>query len=402
MSGLHQPLVGVQVVTLEQAVAAPLCSRHLADLGANVIKIERLDGGDFARSYDDFVDGLSSTFVWLNRNKRSIALDLKSEQGREILLMLLERADIFLCNLSPGALDRIVSKDVLNERCPRLIRCSISGYGPVGAYNNRKAFDLLLQGEAGVTMSTGDKGNPAKPGVSLADLGSGVYALAAALSGLYAREHTGRGVDIDIAMFDVLLDWMSPLLLPYSHAGIEIEPAGLRHATITPYGPFRTRDNKTINIAVQNDSQWQRLCRRVLENETLAADDRLTRNMGRLENREYTESSVATAVSCLDSSVLEERLNSAGIPWGYLRSVPEVAAHPVLRDDTRWINVGLPNDSHVRVIEGPLGAAGSGMPVARVPRLGEHTREVLSELGLEDERIDELIDSATVSADGGV
>ena len=235
------PLAGLRVVALEQAVAAPLCSRHLADLGADVIKVERVDGGDFARGYDSFVHGMASHFVWLNRGKRSVALDVKDARGRAALLALTDTADVLVSNLGAGALDRIVPDAELAARNPRLIRCAISGYGPSGPYRDRKAYDLIVQGEAGVTASTGEPGHPAKPGVSLADLAGGIYAAAGILAALHARERTGRGEQVHIAMFDVLVEWMAPLLLAYREAGIDLPPACTRHATITPVRPVHRR-----------------------------------------------------------------------------------------------------------------------------------------------------------------
>jgi len=301
MTPTATPLAGLRVVALEQAVAAPLCSRHLADLGADVIKVERVDGGDFSRDYDTYVDGMSSHFVWLNRNKRSLALDLKSEQGKGILLRLLERADVLLSNLAPGALDRLVADEEIAARNPALIRCAISGYGPAGPYQHRKAFDLLVQGEAGVTANTGDPGHPAKPGVSLADLGGGIYATASILAALHQRHATGRGAKLHIAMFDVLVEWMTPLLLAHTEGGVGIEPAGTRHATITPYGPFPTASGPPVNIAVQNERQWVALCAALGET-AMAADPRLRRNDGRLRHRATVEASIARATGRLSAA----------------------------------------------------------------------------------------------------
>ena len=225
MSDTNGPLAGLRIIALEQAVAAPLCSRHLADLGADVIKVEKPGGGDFSRDYDTFVRGMASHFVWLNYRKRSVVLDLKLPAGKDALLRLLETADVFLSNLSPGAVERIVSEAELEEVNPRLVTCQISGYGPTGPYRERKAFDLLVQGEAGVTANTGLPGEPAKPGVSLADLGGGIYAATAILAALRSRDMTGRGERIHIAMFDVLAEWMSPLLLAHREGGVDIQPA---------------------------------------------------------------------------------------------------------------------------------------------------------------------------------
>jgi crotonobetainyl-CoA:carnitine CoA-transferase CaiB-like acyl-CoA transferase len=382
------PLAGLRVVALEQAVAAPLCSRHLADLGADVIKVEMPGGGDFSRDYDTFVNGMASHFVWLNYGKRSVALDVKSSDGRASLLRLLETADVFLSNLSPGAVERIVSDPELEQLNPRLVTCQISGYGPSGPYRERKAFDLLVQGEAGVTANTGLPDAPAKPGVSLADLGGGIYAATAILAALRSRDRTGRGERLHISMFDVLTEWMSPLLLAYREGGATIEPAGTRHATITPYGPFLATDGTVVNIAVQNDRQWQLLCG-VLGLDDLARDERLRQNSGRLQHREEVEDAVAKAVSTWSPAGLADALDRAGVPWGRLNQTADVARHPQLEAGQRWRDVDLPNGESVSVLAPPFRFARGGGQAdrPRVPALGEHTREVIDELTNEREAL---------------
>ncbi len=380
MSASKGPLAGLRIIALEQAVAAPLCSRHLADLGADVIKVERPGGGDFSRDYDTFVRGMASHFVWLNYRKRSVVLDLKSPAGKDALLRLLETADVFLSNLSPGAVERIVSEAELEELNPRLVTCQISGYGPTGPYRERKAFDLLVQGEAGVTANTGLPGEPAKPGVSLADLGGGIYAATAILAALRSRDMTGRGERIHIAMFDVLAEWMSPLLLAHREGGADIQPVGTRHATITPYGPFVSVDGSTLNIAVQNDRQWLLLCG-VLGLDNLASDDRLVKNSGRLVHRGEVEDAVANAVSTWTSVELEVALDQAGVPWGHLNQTADVARHPQLDAGRRWRPVCLPSGETVSVVAPPFRFAGWELQdTPRVPALGEHTNEALTEL----------------------
>ena len=396
------PLAGLRVVALEQAVAAPLCSRHLADLGADVIKVERVDGGDFARGYDGFVHGMSSHFVWLNRGKRSVALDVKDERGRAALLALTDTADVLVSNLGAGALERIVTDAELAARNPRLIRCAISGYGPSGPYAGRKAYDLIVQGEAGVTANTGEPGHPAKPGVSLADLGGGIYAVAGILAALHARERTGCGEQVHIAMLDVLVEWMSPLLLAYREAGIDLPPAGTRHATITPYGPFTASDGITVNIAVQNDRQWQGVCA-VLGLAELAADPLVEHNAGRLAHRELVESAVAAAAAATDSAALTAALDAAGVPWGLLNDVAGVAAHPQLAAGDRWIPARLP-DGELAAVPAPpfrLGAEGE-QPALReeVPGLGADTRAVLASAGLDEAQIRALLDSGIAAEPG--
>jgi len=273
---MRQALAGIRVIAIEQAVAAPLCTRHLADLGADVIKVERPQQGDFARDYDDFVRGHSSHFVWLNRGKRSIALDLKSPDGRRVLLELLRTADVLVCNLAPGALERIVGDAELAEINPCLVRCYVSGYGTSGPYAGRKAYDLLVQGEAGTIAVTGTPQQRAKPGVSLADL---------------------AGQRLDISLFEVLLEWMSPSLLAQKYTGHTPEPAGLGHASIVPYGPYSTADGKEILLAVQTDGQWRRLCSSVLKDTPLIADPVLSTNAGRLRNRARVEAAVQESLA---------------------------------------------------------------------------------------------------------
>jgi len=395
------PLAGLRVVAIEQAVAAPLCSRHLADLGADVIKIERLGSGDFARDYDTFAKGMSSHFVWLNRGKRSVALDLKSDAGRDVLLTLLDTADVFVTNLSPGAVDRIVPDEVLTQRNPRLVRCAISGYGPGGPYQDRKAFDLLVQGEAGVTVNTGVPGHPAKPGVSLADLGAGIYAATAILAAIRHRDLTGVGDKVHIAMFDVLVEWMSPLLIAYAEAGIEIPPAGTRHATITPYGPFTAGDGVTLNIAVQNDRQWIALCTCIGAPE-LSDDQSLLHNSGRLARREYVEQGVAAAVARYPSAELVTKLDAAGVPWGRMNDVADVVAHPQLAAGDRWVRAVLPSKETAQVVATPFrfagqpGLRGDG---ATVPAVGQDTADVLAEIGYPATAVQDMVNQGAVAID---
>jgi itaconate CoA-transferase len=398
--GNSLPLSGLRVVALEQAVAAPLCSRHLADLGADVIKVERVDGGDFARGYDSFVHGMASHFVWLNRGKRSIALDVKTERGRAVLLALTDTADVLVSNLGAGALDRIAADDELAARNPRLIRCAISGYGPSGPYRDRKAYDLIVQGEAGVTASTGEPGHPAKPGVSLADLAGGIYAVAGILAALHARERTGRGEQVHVAMLDVLVEWMSPLLLAYREAGIEVPPAGTRHATITPYGPFTAGDGAAVNIAVQNDRQWQALCA-ALGLAQLAADPRVAHNAGRLAHRDLVEGAVAAAAAAHTRDSLTAALDAAGIPWGLLNGVAGVAAHPQLAAGDRWIPARLPGGEVAAVPAPPFRLGPDGPPAALrdvVPALGADTRAVLAAAGLDEAQVSALLADGIVGS----
>ncbi|RYJ25805.1 L-carnitine dehydratase/bile acid-inducible protein F [Streptomyces sp. L-9-10] len=381
-------LRGVRVIAVEQAVAAPLCTRHLADLGAEVIKIERPGGGDFARGYDEAVHGLASHFVWLNRGKRSVVLDLKAEPGRKVLRRLLRDADVLVSNLAPGALERIVPDEELARLNPRLVRCYLSGYGATGPYATRKAYDALVQGEAGTITATGTPETPAKPGVSLADLAGGTYALTAVTAALYARERTGLGKRIDVALFDVLLEWMSPLLLAELHAGSAPPPAGLRHASIAPYGPYTTAEGQDVLIAVQNEGQWRRLCRTVLDEPGLLDDPAFASNTSRVRHRERTERAVQARLSGLSTAEVTERLERADVPYARLNQIGEVLDHPQAAATGRWSEATLPDGRAVRVVTSPLHREPEAPGGRRVPALGEHTADVLRELGLSQAEMD--------------
>ncbi|MFD5784638.1 CaiB/BaiF CoA transferase family protein [Streptomyces sp. NPDC126933] len=377
-------LRGIRVIAVEQAVAAPLCTRHLADLGAEVIKIERPGGGDFARGYDESVHGQASHFVWLNRGKRSVVLDLKSEPGRHVLRRLLREADVLVCNLAPGALHRIVTDEELAALNPRLVRCYLSGYGASGPYAGRKAYDALVQGEAGTITATGTPETPAKPGVSLADLAGGTYALTAVTAALYARERTGLGRRIDVALFDVLLEWMSPLLLAEMHSGSAPRPAGLRHASIAPYGPYTTADGKDVLIAVQNEGQWSRLCRTVLRAPALLEDPAFASNSARVRHRERTERAVQARLITLSTAEVTDRLERADVPYARLNQITDVLAHPQAEATGRWSQATLPDGRTVRVVTSALHRDPEPPGGRRVPGLGEHTAQVLRELGLSE------------------
>ncbi len=385
---MRQALAGIRVIAVEQAVAAPLCTRHLADLGADVIKVERPHHGDFAREYDDFIRGHSSHFVWLNRGKRSIALDLKSSEGRRVLIELLRTADVLVCNLAPGALERIAADAELEELNPRLVRCYLSGYGTSGPYAGRKAYDLLVQGEAGTLAVTGTPQERAKPGVSLADLAAGTYALAAINAALLERSRTGHGQRLDISLFEVLLEWMSPSLLTQKYTGRTPEPSGLRHASIVPYGPFSTGDGKEVLLAVQNDGQWGRLCAGVLEDTALLADPVLATNAGRLRNRARVETAVQESLSTMPLALAIERLEAADIPHALLNQVVDVVNHPQAVGAGRWSPTTLSDGQEVEVVTSPFHTSPDPRGRARVPGLGEHTDEVLHELGLQTQTLD--------------
>jgi crotonobetainyl-CoA:carnitine CoA-transferase CaiB-like acyl-CoA transferase len=371
-------------VALEQAVAAPFCTRHLADLGADVVKVERVDGGDLARGYDSVVGGESAYFVWLNRGKRSVALDVKAPAGRTVLEALLERADVFVHNLGPGAVDRLgLGWDALHARWPALISCAISGYGRDGPYRERKAFDLLLQGEAGLLSVTGTPEAPARVGISIADISAGMYAFAAVLTALYERASGGQGRLIDISMLECLAEWMTQPIYHQLYGGGPPPRTGTHHATIVPYGPYRTGGG-WVNLAVQTEGQWERLCRVVLRRPELVADPRFGTNERRVVNRAALEPLVESVLAAEPHGEVVDRLERADVPHGTVNDVAGLVAHPQLAARGRWIAVDTPAGrvpalAHPLNLEGIAGVAG---PAGRVPALGEHTAEVCRELGL--------------------
>jgi itaconate CoA-transferase len=373
--GAGLPLWGIQVVALEQAVAAPLCSRHLHDLGADVVKVERPDGGDFSRHYDDAVSGLSANFVWLNHGKRSVALDLRTEDGKAALSGLLTGADVFVHNLGPGSLDRLgFGWDAVHAMNPRLVWCAISGYGADGPLRDRKGFDLLLQGEAGILAVTGTPAAPAKVGVAIGDLAAGIYAASAIMAVLYERERTGTGRRIDISLFDVLAEWMSyPVLLAAN--GRAFEPAGAHHARIVPYGPFRCGDGRLVILAVQNDGQWRRLCGALGHREW--ADQPAWSTMdGRLDDRPDLERRIEQALSAWTADDAIARLEAADVPVGSVNGLADVVTHPQLVERGRWVE----QDSEVgpvRVVTHPFDIEGMPRRRGRIPALGEHTHDLV-------------------------
>lgn len=378
-------LSGVRVVALEQAVSAPLCTRHLADLGADVIKLERPPHGDFARRYDSVVNGQSAHFVWLNRGKRSVELDIGTPAGTRIISALLSKADVFVHNLGPGSVDRLgFGWQEIHSRWPSLISCAISGYGPDGPYSARKAFDLLLQGEAGVLAVTGTADQPAKVGVSFADICSGMYALSSISAALYDRRHTGKGRRIEISMFESLAEWMTVPVYYQVYSGKAPLREGMRHSVIAPYGPYRAGDGGLVNLAVQNEAQWRRLCEQVLEKPELLTDPRFASNELRVRNRLELEPLIEGILSRWTSSEIEARLAAADIPYGHVNTVAELVEHQQLAARNRWLEI----DSEaglVRALAHPFNISGVSQARSAVPRFGEHTSEVMAELGIEEQ-----------------
>jgi crotonobetainyl-CoA:carnitine CoA-transferase CaiB-like acyl-CoA transferase len=370
------------VVSLEQAVAAPFATRQLADLGARVIKVERARTGDFARGYDQAVLGQASYFVWLNRGKESVELDVKSEHGQQVLAALLARADVFVQNLAPGAADRLgLSAAALRARHPRLICCSVSGYGPDGPYASKKAYDLLVQCEAGLLSVTGTPEAPAKAGISVADIAAGMYAYAGVLTALYERERTGTGSAFEVAMLDALGEWMSQPVLFSEYGGHPPPRTGARHASISPYGPYQAADGQVF-VGLQNNREWAVLCTDVLHRPELIADPRFATNTNRVSNDDQLTAIIEAELAGMSADEAVATLDAAGIATARLRTPAEFAAHPQLAARDRWRAVGTPAGA-VRVLLPPVTVPGREPALGRVPKLGEHTAAVLAELGLD-------------------
>jgi itaconate CoA-transferase len=374
---IRLPLDGITVVTLEQAVAAPFATRQLADLGARVIKVERPDGGDFARGYDHVVHGESSAFVWLNRGKQSVQLDLKADI--ETLHRLLERADVLVANLAPAALERLgLTVPALRRRHPGLIVCVISGYAPTGPNPAKKAYDALIQAEAGLMSLTGTPSGPAKVGISIADISAGTYAYSGVLAAIRHRDVTGEALPVEVSLFGALAEWMAYPLYYTQHSGVAPMPMGTAHPTIAPYGAFAAADG-SLMIAVQNEREWLRLCAEVLDAPELATDERFCSNSQRVANRAALDETIGTRFAEHPSAVLIERLDAAGIAWGRLTALGDLAAHPELAGADRWMDTRTANGS-VRTLRPPGVPGGRCAEGGAVPALGEHTATVLAEL----------------------
>ena len=376
-----KPFDNLTVVSLEQAVAAPFATRQLADLGARVIKIERPGTGDFARAYDATVHGQSSYFVWLNRSKESLTLDLKRPGGSEILNRLLERADVFVQNVAPGAPDRLgTAPHDLHKRYPQLIVCSVSGYGTSGPFANRRAYDLLVQSEAGLLSLTGTPDQPSKVGISVADIAAGMYAYSGILTALLARAAHGRGAIVDVSLFDALAEWMSAPAAYTAYGGSTPARTGPHHASIAPYGPVRTKDAQTIYLAVQNAREWTRLCVEVLFRPELADDPRFATNPLRVQNREALDQAIAAVVGGLTAAELTTRLDAAQIAHARMSTMADFVAHPQLSDRDRWQEIDTPA-GRVRTLAPPVTIAGEAPRLGPMPALGAHTDAILRELG---------------------
>ena len=391
-----RPLDGITVVSLEHAIAAPFCTRQLADLGARVIKVERPGGGDFARGYDTQVDGLCSHFVWVNRSKESLTLDLKQPSAIAALKTLLKTADVLVQNLAPGAAARMgLTAEILQKDNPKLILCDISGYGSDGPYRDKKAYDLLIQSEAGFLSITGTPENPSKAGNSIADIAAGMYAYTNILAALLQRGKTGKGSVIDISMLESLTEWMS-FPLYYAYKGAEPPPRnGASHATIYPYGPFKAGDGKTVMLGLQNEREWVQFCETVLENPALAQDERFDRNFKRNEKRAELLDIIDTCFGGLTSEQLIARLEKAQIANAHLNDMEGLWKHEQLKARNRWTQVDTPNGAIAALLPPGLNSS-YDYRMDPIPAIGDHTDSILKELGLGES------DIASMKASGAI
>jgi crotonobetainyl-CoA:carnitine CoA-transferase CaiB-like acyl-CoA transferase len=376
-----RPLDGITVVSLEQAVAAPFASRQLADLGARVIKIERPGTGDFARQYDETVNGESSYFVWLNRSKESLTLDLKDEQGRAILQDLLSRADVFIQNLAPGATTRMgLDAATLATELSRLIVCDISGYGNTGPWADRKAYDMIVQAEAGLLSLTGTPETPSKVGISIADIAAGMYAYSGILAALIHRSSTGIATPVEVSLFEALSEWMGAPAYFTEYSGRSPSRVGAEHATIAPYGPFPTADGGVVVLAIQNEREWARFCSEFLGDPALTTDPRFIRNSARVANRRELSARVGETMITLQTADAVDALDRAQVANGRINTISDLITHPSLAGRNRWRDVVSPGGT-IRALLPPANLAGVMPRMDPIPTVGEHTDSILAELG---------------------
>ena len=384
------PLEGITVVALEQAVAAPFATRQLADLGARVVKVERPGTGDFARHYDETVEGMASHFVWLNRSKESMTLDLKGEGAGEVLGRLVSSADVFVQNLAPGAAERLgLGAGELRKRHPRLVYCGISGYGEGGPYTEKKAYDLLVQCEAGLVSITGTEETPSKVGISVADIAAGMYAYSGILSALFRRERTGEGATLEVSMLEALGEWMGFPAYFAGYGGEEPKRSGASHAAIAPYGPFACADGQTVFLGIQNEREWAAFCSGVLERPGMAEDGRFRTNTRRVENREALHAEIDRVFSRLPSDEAIARLEAAGVANARMRTVRGFLDHPQLEARGRWREFSSPAGP-LRGLLPPATLEGTEPAMAPIPAVGEHTEAILRELGYDEAGISAL------------
>ncbi len=389
------PLEGITVVALEQVIAAPFATRQLAELGARVIKIERPDGGDSARGYDRTVKGLSSHFVWTNRGKESVTLNVKRPAAMAVLHKLLARADVFIQNLAPGAADRLgLGAKALRAAYPRLIVCGISGYGTSGPYREKKAYDLLVQCEAGLLSITGTPETPSKAGIPVADISGGMYAFSGILAALYQRERTGEGGAFEVSLFDGIGEWMG-YAMHFAQSGTAPGRTGAKHAAIAPYGPFPTGDGKTVFLSIQNERDWQRFCAEVLERPAIAGDPRFANGPARVAHRTELEALIGEVFGRFTREAAVERLDRADIANASMNTMADFIAHPQNTARERWHQVDSPAGK-IDALAPPLEFADFAPAMGPIPGLGEHTDAVLRELGYSPSEIGELRASGAI------
>lgn len=384
------PLSGITVVSLEQAVAAPYATRQLADLGARVIKVERPGGGDFARRYDESVLGQSSYFVWLNRSKESVTLDVKHPAAREVLDELIADADVFVHNLAPGAAGRLgLTADRLRGNDPRLIHCTISGYGTDGPWAHRKAYDLLVQFETGVVSLSGTEAEPAKVGISIADIAAGMYAYSGILTALLHRTNTGTGTALEVSLFEALAEWVGQPAYYTRYGPHQPRRVGAQHATIAPYGPYTSADGDPVVLAVQNEREWVALCAKLLGDEAVATDERFATNTARVHHRDELNSLLQRRFDQLPTDEAVALLDAAGVANARVNSVADFLAHPVLAERDRWREVESPAGP-LMALRPPVDLAGVEPVMNPIPSPGEHTDAILRSLGRTDTDLADL------------
>ncbi|WP_409436466.1 CaiB/BaiF CoA transferase family protein [Mycobacterium sp. SMC-14] len=399
------PLAGITVVALEQAVSAPMCTRALADFGARVIKVENPDGGDFARYYDDVVNGQAAHFVWVNRGKESVTLDLKSEAGRDVLHRLLDRADVLVSNLAPGATARLgLSPGQMAQRHPNVIAVEIDGYGAGGPLSHKRAYDLLVQAESGVCSVTGNPGAPAKPGPPVADVTTGLYTALSIMALLVGRKGSGAQADspapsVAVSLFDTMAEMMGYHLTYARHSGIDQQPLGMSSPAVSPYGAYPTADGHTVVLGTTNDREWQRLARELLVRNDLADDPGFAGNADRVANRAILDEAIAAWCARHDLAHIQDAADAAGIGNARYNTPSDVLAHPQLAQRDRWHSIDTPAGPIPSLLPPPV-ISGYHPPMGAVPGLGEHTDAVLDELGLTGEEIGALRDHGVIRQAG--
>ena len=408
------PLSGITVVTLEQAVSAPMCTRTLADFGARVIKIEHPNGGDFARHYNDVVNGLAAHFVWCNRNKESVTIDVKTTEGLDILHRLLDRADVLVSNLAPGSTGRLgITPADMEVRHPNVIAVEIDGYGPGGPLSHKRAYDLLIQAESGTCAVTGEAGAPAKPGPPVADITTGLQSALSVVALLYSRD-TGRSADgntgrrgggntgrreggnsVAVSLFDTMMDVMGYQLTYTQHTGVDQQPLGMSSPAVAPYGSYRTADGQTVVLGTTNDREWQRLAREILQRNDLADDERFRTNAGRVANRTVLDQTIGDWCGQHDLDHVQKTADAAGIGNSRYNVPSEVVVHPQLTARDRWREVQT-SAGPIQALLPPPVIAGYDPPMGAVPGLGQHTDAVLAELGVGSDEIAVLRDRGVI------